>query len=92
LNDAGLTVSTPGKGRSVWTAFGYLLADPRLEIFALHDCDIVNYDREMLARLCLPIWCIPAWISSSAKRTTRGSPIACTAASCGCSCRRCCAP
>lgn len=55
LNDAGLAVTTPGKGRSVWTAFGYLLADPRLEIFALHDCDIVNYDRELLARLCLPL-------------------------------------
>ena len=55
LNEAGLTVTTPGKGRSVWTAFGYLLADPRLEVFALHDCDIVNYDREMLARLCLPL-------------------------------------
>jgi glucosyl-3-phosphoglycerate synthase len=55
LNDAGLAVTTPGKGRSVWTAFGYLLADPRLEVFALHDCDIVNYDREMLARLCLPL-------------------------------------
>lgn len=55
LNDAGLGVATPGKGRAVWTAFGYLLADPRLEIFALHDCDIVNYDREMLARLCLPL-------------------------------------
>jgi glucosyl-3-phosphoglycerate synthase len=55
LNDAGLAVKTPGKGRSVWTAFGYLLADPRLEILALHDCDIVNYDREMLARLCLPL-------------------------------------
>lgn len=55
LNDAGLGVATPGKGRAVWTAFGYLLADPRLEVFALHDCDIVNYDREMLARLCLPL-------------------------------------
>jgi glucosyl-3-phosphoglycerate synthase len=55
LNDAGLGVTTPGKGRSVWTAFGYLLADPRLEIFALHDCDIVSYDRELLARLCLPL-------------------------------------
>jgi glucosyl-3-phosphoglycerate synthase len=55
LNDAGLAVTTPGKGRSVWTAFGYLLADPRLEILALHDCDIVNYHREMLARLCLPL-------------------------------------
>lgn len=55
LNEAGLVVTMPGKGRAVWTAFGYLLADPRLEVFALHDCDIVNYDREMLARLCLPL-------------------------------------
>lgn len=55
LIEAGLRVSTPGKGRSVWTAFGYLMADPRLEIFALHDCDIVTYDRELLARLCLPL-------------------------------------
>ena len=55
LTDAGLNLSLPGKGRSVWTAFGYLLADPRVKAFALHDCDIVNYDREMLARLCLPM-------------------------------------
>lgn len=55
LNDEGLNVSVPGKGRSVWTAFGYLLADPHLKAFALHDCDIVNYDRQMLARLCLPM-------------------------------------
>ncbi len=55
LIDAGLNVSVPGKGRSVWTAFGYLLADPRLKAFALHDCDIANYDRQMLARLCLPM-------------------------------------
>ena len=55
LIDAGLNVSVPGKGRSVWTAFGYLLADPSLRAFALHDCDIVNYDRRMLARLCLPM-------------------------------------
>ncbi len=55
LLDAGLNVSVPGKGRSVWTAFGYLLADPRLKAFALHDCDIVDYDRELVARLCLPM-------------------------------------
>jgi len=48
-------VSTPGKGRAVWLAFGYLLADPRLNAFALHDCDIVDYDASMLARLCLPM-------------------------------------
>ena len=55
LIDAGIAVSTPGKGRSVWTAFGYLLADPRIETFVLHDCDIVDYDRLLLGRLCLPM-------------------------------------
>jgi glucosyl-3-phosphoglycerate synthase len=51
----GLNLSGGGKGRSVWTAFGFLMADPRLQAYVLHDCDIVNYDREMLARLCLPL-------------------------------------
>ena len=51
----GFRLNTPGKGRSVWTAFGFLLADPRLKVFALHDCDIVDYDRKLLARLCLPM-------------------------------------
>ncbi|MEM9354085.1 MAG: glycosyl transferase [Planctomycetota bacterium] len=48
-------VSTPGKGRAVWMAFGYLLADPKIEAYVLHDCDIVDYDREILMRLCLPM-------------------------------------
>jgi len=55
LQEAGLDLGSPGKGRSVWTAFGYLLSEPRLQAFVLHDCDIVNYSREMLARLCLPL-------------------------------------
>jgi glucosyl-3-phosphoglycerate synthase len=55
LIDSGIDVSTPGKGRSVWTAFGYLLDDPKIETFVLHDCDIVDYDRLLLARLCLPM-------------------------------------
>lgn len=55
LIDAGIPVSTPGKGRSVWTAFGYLLADPGIDVFVLHDCDIVDYDRHLLTRLCLPM-------------------------------------
>ncbi len=55
LIDSGIPVSTPGKGRSVWTAFGYLLADPDIDNFVLHDCDIVDYDRFLLARLCLPM-------------------------------------
>ena len=55
LNDAGLNLAVPGKGRSAWTSFGYLLADPKLKAFVLHDCDIVNYEIDMLARLCLPM-------------------------------------
>ena len=55
LSDSGFNVSVPGKGRSAWTTFGYLLADPTLSAFVLHDCDIVDYDRVMLARLCLPM-------------------------------------
>ncbi len=55
LIDAGFHLTVPGKGRSVWTAFGFLLANEHLKSFALHDCDIVGYDRNMLARLCLPM-------------------------------------
>ncbi len=55
LNNAGFHLSTPGKGRSVWTAFGFMLADSQLKTIALHDCDIVGYDRQLLGRLCLPM-------------------------------------
>ena len=55
LADYGFNVLIPGKGRAVWTAFGYLLADPKLKAFVLHDCDIVDYHRDMLVRLCLPM-------------------------------------
>jgi glucosyl-3-phosphoglycerate synthase len=51
----GLDVGQRGKGRSVWLAYGYILASGQSDIIALHDCDIVNYTREMLARLCYPV-------------------------------------
>lgn len=55
LKDAGFSVDTPGKGRAVWFAFGFLLADPRLKAFVLQDGDIENYDNDMLVRLALPM-------------------------------------
>ncbi|MEN0111142.1 MAG: glycosyl transferase, partial [Planctomycetota bacterium] len=55
LLDAGFEVSVPGKGRAVWFAFGFLLADPRLKAFVLQDGDIENYDTDMLVRLSLPM-------------------------------------
>lgn len=48
-------LETPGKGRNVWTMLGYGLADKDAYAFALHDCDIVNYTREIPARLFYPI-------------------------------------
>jgi len=44
-----------GKGRSCWLAYGYVIAREQSEIIALHDCDIRNYTREILARLCYPV-------------------------------------
>lgn len=48
-------MGTPGKGRNVWTMIGYGLTDQDNYAFALHDCDIVNYSREIVARLFYPI-------------------------------------
>ena len=44
-----------GKGRNVWYCFGYLLAANQVESVALHDCDIVTYTRDLLARLIYPV-------------------------------------
>jgi len=55
LEDSGMRVGGDGKGRSCWMAYGYLLASGHSQVIALHDCDIVNYSRELLARLCYPV-------------------------------------
>ena len=44
-----------GKGRNVWYCMGYTLASNKAESVALHDCDIITYDRELLARLIYPV-------------------------------------
>lgn len=54
LRRAGLSVGAPGKGRACWLAMGYLLAEEKADYMAFLDADIVNFDREMLARLVLP--------------------------------------
>jgi glucosyl-3-phosphoglycerate synthase len=55
LDQRGLTAGADGKGRSCWLSYGYLLAAGDCDVIALHDCDIVNYERQMLARLCYPV-------------------------------------
>lgn len=54
LDENGLQVGPDGKGRSCWLAYGYVLASRQAEVIALHDCDIINYSRELVARLCYP--------------------------------------
>lgn len=51
----GLDVGERGKGRSAWLAYGYVIANGTCDVIALHDCDIVNYSRALLARLCYPV-------------------------------------
>lgn len=55
LQRNGLNPGERGKGRSAWLAYGYVLARGRSDVIALHDCDIVTYSRELLARLCYPV-------------------------------------
>ncbi len=54
MDAAGLYVGEPGKGRACWLALGYILAEERVEYVAFLDADVVNFRREMLARLVLP--------------------------------------
>jgi glucosyl-3-phosphoglycerate synthase len=55
LQKLGLAPEEPGKGRNVWYCMGYVLASGQAESIALHDCDILTYHRELLARLIYPV-------------------------------------
>ena len=55
LKTFGLSPKELGKGRNVWFCFGYILAEGSAKSVALHDCDIVTYNRELLARLIYPV-------------------------------------
>ena len=55
LMDAEFNLEHPGKGRSVWMSLGYILSDRDIYAIAMHDCDILNYEREMVARLIYPV-------------------------------------
>ena len=55
LEDNNLVTGEDGKGRSCWLAYGYVLASGVCDLIALHDCDILSYDRRLVARLCYPV-------------------------------------
>ena len=55
LEAMGLYPAEQGKGKNVWSALGYLIACADSAVMAIHDCDILTYDNEMLARLVYPV-------------------------------------
>jgi len=55
FSKADLDIGPEGKGRTAWLAFGFVLAQRRCRVIALHDCDILTYERDLLARLVYPV-------------------------------------
>ncbi|MDQ2077709.1 glycosyl transferase [Marinimicrobium sp. ABcell2] len=55
LADYGLAPVELGKGRNVWYCLGYALASGRAKAVALHDCDILTYNRDIVAKLFYPV-------------------------------------
>lgn len=55
LEALGLAPKELGKGRNVWYCMGYVLASNKAESVALHDCDILTYERSLLAKLIYPV-------------------------------------
>ena len=55
LKTLGLAPKELGKGRNVWYCMGYILASGKAESIALHDCDILTYERDLLDRLLYPV-------------------------------------
>ncbi|MFN3414416.1 MAG: glycosyl transferase, partial [Thermoanaerobaculum sp.] len=54
--EAGVGRLAPrGKGRAVWMALGYLIAERRARAVAFHDADVVHYRRTLLANLVTPV-------------------------------------
>ena len=55
LQALGLAPKELGKGRNVWYCMGYMLASGKAESIALHDCDILTYEKDLLAKLLYPV-------------------------------------
>lgn len=54
LKDQGLQLN-PGKGLNLWLAFGWLAAHQTSGTVLVHDCDIANYNLDLLLALALPV-------------------------------------
>jgi glucosyl-3-phosphoglycerate synthase len=55
LDKHEISAGPQGKGRGAWLAFGFVLSKRDTFAIALHDADILTYNRLMLARLIFPV-------------------------------------
>jgi len=55
LKNVGLDMGEKGKGRNIWTCIGHVISRGKAEVIGFHDCDILTYDRDLLANLFLPL-------------------------------------
>ncbi|MEO0342404.1 MAG: glycosyl transferase [Pseudomonadota bacterium] len=55
LQQLGLSEQEPGKGKNVWSCIGYLLGCADSAVVAIHDCDILTYERGLIDRLVYPL-------------------------------------
>jgi glucosyl-3-phosphoglycerate synthase len=55
LSKMGLAPAEQGKGKNVWSSIGYLIGCQDSAVMAIHDCDILTYTNELLARLIYPV-------------------------------------
>ena len=55
LEDKGLGPTEAGKGRNVWYCIGMVNARGKADAVGIHDCDVLTYDRRLLARLLYPV-------------------------------------
>ncbi|WP_106745292.1 glycosyl transferase [Yoonia maritima] len=55
LDTLGLAPTEQGKGKNVWSSLGYLIGCQDSAVMAIHDCDILTYTNDMLARLVYPV-------------------------------------
>jgi glucosyl-3-phosphoglycerate synthase len=51
----GIAPDQAGKGKNVWYCMGYTYSRNEAKSVALHDCDIMTYSRELLAKLVYPV-------------------------------------
>jgi glucosyl-3-phosphoglycerate synthase len=54
LREQGLQLN-PGKGLNLWLAFGWLATNQTSGTVLVHDCDIANYNLDLLLALALPV-------------------------------------